>query len=105
MKIYYSPLNWYIIVFANRVRYTSNHILMYRERRDMPLGLVQPLSGIVSRGDPAHVQHMQQMQQMQNLQERAERERNIHNVNVDPAMMGGDVRNAYGGGSNVNMSK
>lgn len=33
--------------------------------------------------------------------------RNMHNVNNDASLMGvgGDVRNAFGGGSNVNMGK
>ncbi|XP_030764230.1 dystrobrevin beta-like isoform X3 [Sitophilus oryzae] len=65
-----------------------------RDRRDMPLGLVQPLGGMVGRNDA--VVMMQQQQQ----QERNDREINRHNVNNDASLIGvgGDVRNAFGGG-------
>ncbi|KAL1512783.1 hypothetical protein ABEB36_002314 [Hypothenemus hampei] len=64
-----------------------------RERRDIPLNLVQPLGKMMSRPDPLNMVP----------QERGER--NMHNVNNEPSLMGvgGDVRNAFGAGSNVNM--
>uniref|UniRef100_A0AAR5PTZ7 ZZ-type domain-containing protein n=1 Tax=Dendroctonus ponderosae TaxID=77166 RepID=A0AAR5PTZ7_DENPD len=67
-----------------------------RDRRDIPLGLVQPLGAMVGRPEPVNAVPP----------ERNERsERNMQNVNNDASLMGvgGDVRNAFGGGSNVNM--
>lgn len=73
--------------------------IYYRERRDIPLGLVQPLGQMVGRGEPVNMIPP----------DRGERNdsRNMHNVNNDASLMGvgGDVRNAFGGGSNVNMGK
>lgn len=69
-----------------------------RDRRDIPLGLVQPLGAMVGRPEPVSAIPP----------ERNERnDRNMQNVNNDASLMGvgGDVRNAFGGGSNVNMGK
>ncbi|XP_060536455.1 dystrobrevin beta isoform X2 [Cylas formicarius] len=58
-----------------------------RERRDIPLGIVQPLGGLVNR-------------EMMG-QDRNDRDRSSHNVNLEALMgVGGDVRNAFGGVSN-----
>ncbi|XP_076267716.1 dystrobrevin isoform X2 [Rhynchophorus ferrugineus] len=67
-----------------------------RERRDIPLGLVQPLSSVVSRPEPVAM-----MQQHERSGDRGEINR--HNVNNDASLMGvgGDVRNAFGGGTGI----
>ncbi|CAG9762189.1 unnamed protein product [Ceutorhynchus assimilis] len=63
-----------------------------RERRDMPLGLVQPLGGMPGRPEPINMAHQGERN-----------DRNIHNVNNDASLMGvgGDVRNAFGGTPNA----